>query len=192
MKRFGLFSPVILLTFVPCVLLALSFASTPTPAPTESKGAEAIRLNTISSAGFAEALEAEEPGWDFIPGVCTCPPTYGGQKAQGVVGGWRREPDGMRREVVSIDVYEIVSTEEAAEGMKGYGRGGPGSACRVEECAFGDEAYLSDCWVNPKDTVRENITVVFRRGRYVVSVRGGARETVERFAGHVLRRLPAS
>ena len=190
MKRFALFSPAALLTFIPGVLLALSFAST--PAPIESKGAEPVRLKAVTSADFAEALGAEEPGWDFVPGVCTCPPMYSGQKAQSVVGGWRREADGMRREVVSMDIYEIVSAGEAAEGMKGYGRGGPGSACRVEKYAFGDEAYLSHCPVNPKDTVRVNFSIVFRWGRYIVSVSGGARETVERFAGHVLCRLPAS
>jgi hypothetical protein len=192
MKRFGLFSPVALLTFIPGVLLALSFTSTLTPAPIGPKSAEPVRLNTLTSADFAEALGAEEPGWDFIPGVCTCPPMYGGQKAQSVVGGWRREPDGARREVVSIDIYEIESAAEAAVGMKGYGRGGSGSACRVEKYAFGDEAYLSGCPINPKDTVRANISIVFRWGRYMVSVRGGARETAERFAGHVLSRLPAS
>ena len=192
MKRFGLFSPAALLTFIPGVLLALSFASTPTPAPIRPNGAEPIRLKAVTSAEVAEALGAEEPGWDFTAGVCTCPPTYSGQKAQSVVSVRRRGADGARREVVSIDIYEIGSAAEAAEGMKRHGRGSPGSGCRVEEAAFGDEASLSVCQVSPGDTVRANTSVVFRRGSFIVSALGGGRETVERFAAHVLIRLPAS
>src|SRR5215213_9033491 len=123
MNRFGLSSPAALLTFIPGVLLALSFASTPTLAPVGPSGDGHFRLKAVTPADFAGVLGAEEPGWDFIPGVCTCPRTYGGQKAQSVVGGWRREAGGARREVVSIDIYEIESAAKAAEGM---GRDGGG------------------------------------------------------------------
>jgi hypothetical protein len=93
-------------------------------------------MKRVTTADVAEAVEAKESGWDFTPGVCTCPPLVKGQKSQSV-GTWEREAEGGGREVIFMDVYEIGSAEEAAEWMKGFDRRELGSECRVEKQTLG-------------------------------------------------------
>jgi hypothetical protein len=169
----------ILLTLL--VLLPYGRAATP----------QETRMKRVTTADVAEAVEAKESGWDFTPGVCTCPPLVKGQRSQSV-GTWEREAEGGGREVIFMDVYEIGSAEEAAEWMKGFDRRELGAECRVEKQTLGDEAYRLNCPINPRDTVKANISISFRKGNYIVEVLGADGETVERFAKYALSRLPAT
>jgi hypothetical protein len=145
----------------------------------------------ITTAEVAEAVDAKESGWDFIPGVCTCPPLVKGQKSQSD-GSWERKAKGRGREVVFMEIYEIGSAEEATEWMRGFAKKELGATCQVERSMLGDEAYRLDCPIDLRNTVKANISIFLRKGNYIVEVRGGVGETVERFAKYALSRLPNS
>jgi len=149
------------------------------------------QLKRITTAEVAEAVDAKESGWDFIPGVCTCPPLVKGQKSQSD-GSWERKAKGRGREVIFMEIYEIESAKEGTEWMKGFDKRELGAACKVEKSMLGDEAYLLDCPIDFRNTVKANISIFLRKGKYIVEVRGGVGETVERFARYALSRLPAS
>ena len=149
------------------------------------------QVKRVTTAEVAEAVDAKESGWDFIPGVCTCPPLVKGQKSQSD-GSWERKAKGRGREVIFMEIYEIGSAEEGTEWMKGFDKRELGAACKIEKSILGDEAYLLDCPISRRDTVKANISVFIRKGKYIVEVRGGVGETVERFAKYALSRLPGS
>lgn len=149
------------------------------------------QATSFTTAKVAKAVKAKESGWDFIPGICTCPPMFSGQKSQSV-GKWERTIDGGEREVVMMDIYEIDSAEEASEGMRRYDRGELGASCRIEKYRLGDEAYRLFCPNDPSNTIKVSNSISMRKGNYIIQVAGGDQETVERFAKYALDQLPAN
>ena len=142
----------------------------------------------ITAAKVAQVVEAKESGWDFIPGVCTCPPLVKGQKSQSV-GSWERATKEGEQEVILMDIYEIGSAEEASEWIRGFDRKDSGAPCRVEKFSLGDEAYQLFCPEDSSNPIRLSNYIFVRKGNYIVRVRGGAPEAVERFARYALEQL---
>lgn len=151
----------------------------------------APQVKLVTTAEVAAVVEAKEQGWDFIPGVCTCPPLVVGQKSQSV-GSWERDRDDGKRETILMDIYQIASAEEASAWLKGFERKTLGATCQTNKYALGDEAYRLECPLNPRETIKVNNAIFLRRGSYLVEVRGGDPATVERFAKYALTQFPAS
>jgi hypothetical protein len=149
------------------------------------------QMKLVTTAEVAAVVEAKERGWDFVPGVCTCPPLVIGQKSQSV-GSWERDAGDGERETILMDIYQIASAEEASAWLKGFERKTLGATCQTTKYPLGDEAYQLECPLSPRDTIKVNKAIFLRRRNYLIEVRGGEPETVERFAKYALAQLPAS
>jgi hypothetical protein len=134
---------------------------------------------------IARAIRRVEPGWRYNYGWCTCPPSVPGQVWRDI-GHWERKDKQGHAEAVNVWIIKAASSEESAEWMRRYAGGGANGSCQIESYQLGDEGYLFKCPTTYKSILN------YRKGRFLVQVRGDSQEIVERFGRYVVMRLPAS
>ena len=169
------------------VILALLAALLYTQVPSQDR-----LTPPLSTEVVAKAVEAKEAGWEFAPAFCTCESLFKTQISHSV-GLWERTTQEGERETIQMDIYQVESAKEASEWMRQrYERMESGAICRDEAVPLGDVAYQTSCPDDPRNKIRVTTLITLRRGNYIVQVRGGNQETVERFARYALGELPAS
>ena len=149
-----------------------------------------VRVMSPITTKIARRIKKQEPGWDYTPGVCTCPPLVAGQLSHDV-GTWERELKGGKREVLYMDIYKIATAEEAADWIGKFGRGEMGMVCQISKYELSDEAYILECPDDPRNTINLRNSIYYRKDNFIVEVRGQSQKTVERFARYALLRLSA-
>jgi hypothetical protein len=100
-------------------------------------------------------------------------------------GTWERTDKRGRRESVDVQIVKGSSSEETADWMRRFDREKT-SSCQVEKYSLGDEGFLSIC---PRSYRSE---LNYRRGPFLVRVRGDSAKLVERFARYTLSVVPAT
>ena len=133
---------------------------------------------------MARAVRRVEPGWRYIGGWCSCPPTVPGQVWRDN-GTWDRKDKQGRREFVDVEIVLAASAEESAEWIRRFGGGTSSRICQVAKYQMGDEAYLLTCPRSFKSTLN------YRKGAFLVRVHGDSQKIVERFGRYTLAQLPA-
>ena len=161
--------------YPPCLVLLLSICAATVPA--------AQSLSPIA-ARVARAIRSREPNWRYDPVVCLCP-TVPGQLSRDTGSLVRRAHNGAETSV-GIDIYQMESVEIAADWVGSIPRGRLGPRCRVESYWLGDEAYLLHC-----PSSYRNI-LYYRKGNFVVELRGNSQNLVERLARASVMGFPAS
>ena len=134
---------------------------------------------------MARSIRRVEPDWRYTYGWCTCPPTVPGQVWRDI-GTWERKDRDGNRESVDVWIVKASSSEESADWIHRFGRGGSEGRCQIENYQLGDEAYLLKCPATYK------IILNYRKDRFIVQVRSDSQKVVERFARYAVMRLPAS
>src|SRR5713226_3898425 len=134
---------------------------------------------------IARAIRRTEPGWRYTYGWCTCPPTVRGQVWRDI-GHWERKDKYGRSESVEVWIVKAASSDESAEYIDRFAHGISHGSCQMETYPLGDEAYLLKCPATYKSILN------YRKGRFIVEVRGDSQEIVERFGNYAVMRLPAS
>ena len=154
------------------LLLSMSFA-TPLSA----------QIRTPLTTIMARAVRRMEPGWRYSYGWCTCPPTVRGQVWRDI-GTWERKDRYGQREFVDVWIVKAASAAETTEWIDRFARGISHGSCQIESYQLGDEAYLFRCPATFKSMLN------YRKGRFLVQVRGDSQEIVERFGKYAIMRLP--
>lgn len=132
----------------------------------------------------AARLRQVQSSWQFVGGICTCPPLM--EEQEGIaVGGWYHGTRGHLKEIAHVTVYRISSAEAASRWLDGFIHGGAAEGWMVEAYNLADEACLSTYG----DSARYTIT--FRKGLFLVTVSGASRRNVELVARHVLVEVAA-
>ena len=162
-----------------CLALLLSLLSIHAAMPQPA----AQPLSPIA-ARVARAIRSREPGWHYGPLVCQCP-IVPGQLSRDSGYLVRRARSGTE-ESVGIDIFRMESAELAADWIGGIGRGSLGPRCRVESYRLGNEAYLLHCPSSYRSIL------YFRKGSFVVELRGDSPKLVERLARASVMGLPDS
>ena len=139
---------------------------------------------TPTTLVMARNVKRLEPGWRYVGGWCTCPPTVP-QQVWRDNGTWERTDKGGRREFVDVEIVKGSSTEETADWMRRFG-GANSSSCRAESYPLGDEGVLLACPRSFKNQLN------YRKGPYLVRVHGDSRILVQRFAKYTLSVVPAT
>jgi len=148
-----------------------------------------VQTKTLTPSDVAPVVEAREPGWEFIAGICSCPKLVSSQLSNSV-GSWRRTNANGEKQIVLMQVYLIDSINEASEWMKGFENKTLGAQCRATKYSLGDESVELECPINPGDTINANHFIYVRKDNYLVEVQGSTSESVERFAKYVSDLLP--
>ncbi len=129
-------------------------------------------------------VKKQEPQWEFIYGVCTCPPLVPSQKYY-TTGGWHIGLGKDNPRDVNIYISYVPTVKEATEWMESMSRWKLGEGWRREKYNLGDEAYLSR---NPD---KNGGSIYLRKGRIIVELSGDLKD-VEQFAKYVEKEMPAS
>ncbi len=158
-------------------LVLLLFICTATPVEAQNDLPVISRVERV--------IKYKEPKWQYIRGICTCPPLIPGQKSMSVTQ-WVRQNERGIRESIRIDFYEVTSAEEVAQWMLHFDRGEIAEGWQVKKYDLGDQAYI----LSYRDGSRTSI--YFRKDNIVVEVSGESLKDVERFAQHVIEAIRAS
>jgi hypothetical protein len=134
---------------------------------------------------IARAIRRTEPGWRYTYGWCTCPPAVRGQMWRDI-GHWERKDKYGRSESVEVWIVKAASSDESAEYIDRFAHGISHGSCQMQTYQLGDEAYLLKCPATHKSILN------YRKGRFIVEVRGDSQEIVERLGNYAVMRLPAS
>jgi hypothetical protein len=142
---------------------------------------------TPTTVVMARNVKRSEPGWRYMGGWCTCPPTVPGQVWRDNATWERRDKLGLRQ-FVDVEIVKAASSDEAAEWMRRYGGGGgaKSSSCGVETYPLGDEGVLLTCARSFKSQLN------YRKGPFLIRVRGDSQTLVERFAKYALHVVSAT
>jgi hypothetical protein len=132
---------------------------------------------------MARKVKRLEPTWQYIAGVCTCPPTVPGQEWRDIAT-WERKSKLGYRQFINVEIVKAASTNETANWMRQFGA--KNSSCRVETYPLGDEAFLLTCSQRFKSQLN------YRRGPFLIRVHGDSQTLVERFAKYTLQVVPAT
>ena len=162
-RRLGLMRLKLALT-----IICLSFA----PLPLRAQG-ESHLVTTVE-----HAIKEKEPKWQYIRGICTCPPLIPTQTRVDVTE-WVRKGKAGQRESINIDFYEVASSADAAQWMTRFDRGEVSKDWQANRYELGDESYLL------KYRNGSRYSIYFRKNHIVVEVSGTALKGVERFAKYV-------
>ena len=139
---------------------------------------------TPTTLVMARNVKRSEPGWRYVGGWCTCPPTVP-QQVWRDNGTWERTDKAGHHESVDVQIVKGSSSEDIADWMRRFG-GKKTSPCQVERYSLGDEGFLSTC---PRSYRHE---LNYRKGPFLVRVRSDSIKLVERFAKYTLSVLPAT
>jgi len=142
---------------------------------------------TPTTVVMARNVKRSEPGWRYIGGSCTCPPTVPGQVWRDN-GTWERKDKFGNRQFVDVEIVKAASSDETVEWMRRYGGAGgtTSSSCRVETYPLGDEGALFTCTRSFKSQLN------YRKGLFLIRVIGDSQTLVERFARYALHVVPAT
>jgi hypothetical protein len=143
------------------------------------------QARTPLTTKMARAIRRMEPGWHYSYAWCTCPPTVRGQVWRDI-GAWERKDKYGHREFVDVRIVRAASPEESAEWIDRFAHGISHGSCQMESYQLGNEAYLLKCPATYKSILN------YRKGRFLVQVRGDSQKIVERFGNYAVMRLPAS
>jgi hypothetical protein len=160
-----------------CLVLTLLFCASKM-VDAQSESPLAIRIE--------QTIRRKEPGWKVSRGIQSGRVPIVPSERTLVATSWERKLKSGGRESVSLNVYEVESSTEAARWLRPIGEGKVASGWRVEKVGIAEEAYLS--------TFRggRGHTLHFRRGNTVVEVSGGALNVVKKFAQYVVAEIDAS
>jgi hypothetical protein len=134
----------------------------------------------------AMSLREAQPRWQFVAGICTCPPLMEEQEAI-ATGGWYRatkchprETKGHRSEIANVSVYRIASAEAASRWLDAFVHGGAAKGWAIEGYDLGDQACLAT-YQHPR-----RFTITFRKARFLVTVSGSLLTDIDLVARQVL------
>ncbi len=133
--------------------------------------------NLILSRAVA-AIHRAEPEWQAIGGVCSCP-TLMDEQLGVAVGTWKRSLSGSSA-AITVTVFSIATAEAAARWIYGQAHGNVASGWTVTDYNLGDDATMATYFDTSRGLSYYEITV--RKGRFLASINGQSRDTVERFA----------
>ncbi len=139
---------------------------------------------TPTTLVMARNVQRLEPRWRYVGGWCTCPPTVPRQVWRDNAM-WERTDKRGRREFVDVEIVKASSSDETADWMRQFG-GAKSSSCRVETYPLGDEGFLLSCPRSFKSQLN------YRKGPFLIQVRGDSQTLVERFAKYTLHAVPAT
>lgn len=125
-------------------------------------------------------IKSQEPGWTYIRGVQSARvPVVPSEKTL-VASSWERKPKNGRRESVTLNIYEVESSSEAAAWLRPFSSGKAATGWRFEKFEIGDEGYLS------KFQNGRRYALYFRKGNIVVEISGDSPSRVKEFAQYVV------
>jgi len=133
-----------------------------------------------------QAIRSKEPGWKFTRGIQSGRVPVVPSERTLATGSLERKLRGGGRESVSLNIYEVESSSEAARWLHPIGEGKVAAGWRVEKFEIADEAYLSTFQNGRRHSL------YFRRGNIIIEVSGAALNVVKRFARYVALELAAS
>jgi hypothetical protein len=133
---------------------------------------------------MARKVKRLEPRWRYVGGWCTCPPTVPRQVWRDNAT-WERTGKSGRREFVNVEIVKASSSDETEDWMQHFG-GAKIPSCRVETYPLGDEGFRLTCPRSFKSQLN------YRKGPFLVRVRGDSSTLVDRFAKYTLSVVPAT
>jgi hypothetical protein len=139
---------------------------------------------TPTTLVMARNVKRLEPRWRYVGGWCTCPPTVPRQVWRDNAT-WERTGKSGRREFVNVEIVKASSSDETEDWMQHFG-GAQIPSCRVETYPLGDEGFRLTCPRSFKSQLN------YRKGPFLVRVRGDSSTLVDRFAKYTLSVVPAT
>ena len=133
-----------------------------------------------------QSIGRKESGWKVSRGIQSGRVRIAPSERTLVASSWERKLKGGGRESVSLNIYEVESSSEAARWLHPIGEGKVAAGWRVQKFEIGDEAYLS--------TFRHGRrhSIYFRRGNVIAEVSGESLSVVKRFVQYVVSEMAAS
>ena len=133
-----------------------------------------------------QSIRRKEPGWKVSRGIQSGRVRVVPSERTLVTSSWERKLKGGGRESVTLSIYEVESSSEAARWLHPIGEGRVAAGWRVEKVEIADEAYLSTFRNGRRHSLH------FRRGSIIAEVSGGTLKVVKRFAQYVVSEIAAS
>src|SRR5215510_8933573 len=153
-----------------------------------ASAAQDIRPEELILDRTAAAIRNAEPEWRFIGGICTCPPLVDEQLGV-AVGTLNRSLNGSS-DHISVDIYSIATGRLRRGWIYSRLHGNVAKGCSVTDYKLGDDATMATYFDTSQGLSYYGIT--FRKGRFVASINGQSRDTVERFARFPLTAMEMS
>jgi hypothetical protein len=123
------------------------------------------------------ASRTSEPEWRFIPAILNLPGPLTDEQLGAAGGSWERSSDSST--YISVTVYTIATAEAATRWMSRQAHGAVANGWTVVPYETGDGATMST-YPDPRGFTQYETTI--RKGRFLVTVSGRSKETIERFA----------
>jgi hypothetical protein len=127
----------------------------------------------------AAEMRKTEPTWQVAGGVCSLPPLLP-EEVDLACGPWVVSFDRASAPLAFATVHQVSTSQAVSGWMKGDARR---MADVVVPYDLGVPAYLNSSQRSP------NVTIIFGKGRFIVTVDGPSRTNVDRIARALLRQI---
>jgi hypothetical protein len=134
------------------------------------------------------AASKKEPQWEYIAGICDCPPFFPDERK--VIDGSWEQKGGTGTTDIHVGIHEVGSCEGLAGWLGRLTRGGKAwGRWNAEKYDLGDEAYLLT--QSDERKISPNYELYVRVNNLLVEVGGNSLPDVERFAKYVVAEIHA-
>jgi hypothetical protein len=130
------------------------------------------------------AVQRAEPGWGFLSHMLNAPPLMDEQLGA-AAGGWYRSLDPVSTGV-NVVIYRISTADAAAVWLDRQAHGDVAKEWTVTRYELGDGATMAT-YLGPLNPTQYGLW--FRKGRFLATVSGRSKDSVEHFARILLAEM---